>query len=145
MAICERRRRKANIIVPLASMGDIAFLLIIFFILTTNFVKEQDKQIEIASSNDIETINLCTGEIYACQGTPITTLPTECPVVATECPVITTQCPPIATACPAATTQCPPIATVCPAATYKTNGTACDDNNGRTSNDVCTDGVCKGT
>ena len=35
-----RRRRRAKILVPVASMGDIAFLLIIFFMVCSNFARE---------------------------------------------------------------------------------------------------------
>jgi biopolymer transport protein ExbD len=41
-----RRRRKSAIMVPVASMGDIAFLLIIFFVLCSHFVDESGKQLE---------------------------------------------------------------------------------------------------
>ena len=34
-----RRRKKPNLVLPLSSMGDIAFLLIIFFMLASNFMK----------------------------------------------------------------------------------------------------------
>ncbi|HEX7480683.1 MAG TPA: hypothetical protein VF331_22980 [Polyangiales bacterium] len=39
---------------------------------------------------------------------------------------------------------CSGSSTSCPAAANQANGTACDDNNPRTNNDVCTGGVCKG-
>jgi biopolymer transport protein ExbD len=42
--------------VPTASMGDIAFLLIIFFVLTTNFAREKHVQLKDPSSRDIQTI-----------------------------------------------------------------------------------------
>jgi len=35
-----RRRRRAKILIPVASMGDIAFLLIIFFMVCSNFARE---------------------------------------------------------------------------------------------------------
>lgn len=34
-----RRRKKPSLVLPLSSMGDIAFLLIIFFMLASNFMK----------------------------------------------------------------------------------------------------------
>ncbi len=40
--------------IPVASMGDIAFLLIIFFMLTSNFMKESDIKLEEAQAPDIE-------------------------------------------------------------------------------------------
>jgi biopolymer transport protein ExbD len=49
------RKKKSNfIMVPVASMGDIAFLLIIFFMLTSNFMQESDIKLEEAQSPDIE-------------------------------------------------------------------------------------------
>jgi len=49
------RKKKSNfIMVPVASMGDIAFLLIIFFMLTSNFMKESDIELEEAQAPDIE-------------------------------------------------------------------------------------------
>ncbi|MFO0755118.1 MAG: LruC domain-containing protein [Byssovorax sp.] len=53
--------------------------------------------------------------------------------------------------CPAAPDQChdqgtcAPATGVCSAAPAKANGTACDDGNASTSNDVCTNGTCAGT
>lgn len=41
-----RRARKATILIPVVSMGDIAFLLIIFFILCSNFAKKAGKTVE---------------------------------------------------------------------------------------------------
>jgi len=40
------RRSKAGIVIPVVSMGDIAFLLIIFFILCSNFAKKAGKNVE---------------------------------------------------------------------------------------------------
>ena len=47
-----RFRRKVP--VPLASMGDIAFLLIIFFMLLSEFAKDKDLQLELPLSTKIE-------------------------------------------------------------------------------------------
>ncbi|MFO0755120.1 MAG: LruC domain-containing protein [Byssovorax sp.] len=53
--------------------------------------------------------------------------------------------------CPAAPDQChdqgtcAPATGVCSAAPAKANGTACDDGNAGTINDVCTNGVCAGS
>ena len=47
MAIARRKRREANI--DVTSFSDIAFLLIIFFILTTTFVKPAGRKMEIPS------------------------------------------------------------------------------------------------
>ena len=51
-----RKRNRLAVMVPVASMGDIAFLLIIFFMLTSNFLKEAHVDIEQAASPDIEEI-----------------------------------------------------------------------------------------
>ncbi|MCJ8330355.1 MAG: biopolymer transporter ExbD [Lentisphaeria bacterium] len=51
----KRRKRKMPMI-PLSSMGDIAFLLIIFFILTSNFMKEKDLKYTRAQSEDIDKL-----------------------------------------------------------------------------------------
>lgn len=49
-----QRRTRQQPSVPLASMGDIAFLLIIFFILTTHFMKESHIEADLAESMDGE-------------------------------------------------------------------------------------------
>jgi len=51
-----RRRKKAAIIVPVVSMGDIAFLLIIFFMLCSHFAKEAGQNITPARSEDIDNL-----------------------------------------------------------------------------------------
>jgi biopolymer transport protein ExbD len=51
-----RRRRATATIVPVASMGDIAFLLIIFFVLATTFAKDKQKVVQ-ATSTDVEKIS----------------------------------------------------------------------------------------
>ena len=51
-----RKKSRLGIMVPVASMGDIAFLLIIFFLLTSNFIKEGHVNIEPAASPDIEKL-----------------------------------------------------------------------------------------
>ena len=50
-----RRRRRAAIPVPLASLGDIAFLLIIFFVLVSNF-KDQNVELEQPEAPNIERL-----------------------------------------------------------------------------------------
>jgi biopolymer transport protein ExbD len=52
----KRKRRKMPMAVSVASMGDIAFLLIIFFILASNFAKEAHIDLDTAKSPDIEKI-----------------------------------------------------------------------------------------
>ncbi len=51
-----RRTRRAATTVPLASMGDIAFLLITFFIITSSFVKNKGVELTEPESKDIELI-----------------------------------------------------------------------------------------
>ncbi len=52
-----RTRRRVNIYVPTASMGDIAFLLIIFFMLTSKFMQESHVVYKEAESPDIVTVD----------------------------------------------------------------------------------------
>jgi len=51
-----RKRKRAHFVVPLISMGDIAFLLIIFFILCSHFAKESGLKITPARSADIDSL-----------------------------------------------------------------------------------------
>ena len=51
-----RRRSRAKFIVPIVSMGDIAFLLIIFFMLCSNFAREAGINVTPAVSVDIESV-----------------------------------------------------------------------------------------
>lgn len=51
-----RKPRRLKPIVPVASLGDIAFLLIIFFVLTTNFMKERHIRLDPPESADIEQL-----------------------------------------------------------------------------------------
>ena len=51
-----RRKHRPQPFIPLASMGDIAFLLIIFFMLTSNFIKEAHVKIDPARSPDIDRL-----------------------------------------------------------------------------------------
>ena len=51
-----RRRRGKKIIVPVASMGDIAFLLIIFFMVCSNFAKEAGIPVDPPRSVDVEPV-----------------------------------------------------------------------------------------
>ena len=71
----KRRRRdkkSTKIIVPVASMGDIAFLLIIFFMVCSNFTKEAPVQLDNPTSLDIAKLKESSisvavdkeGEIY---------------------------------------------------------------------------------
>ncbi len=49
-----RRKKRPSLIVPTSSMGDIAFLLIIFFMLASTFMKSANITAEHASSENIE-------------------------------------------------------------------------------------------
>ena len=49
-----RRKARVGVSVPVASMGDIAFLLIAFFVLASQFAK--DLPVELAESIDIEVL-----------------------------------------------------------------------------------------
>jgi biopolymer transport protein ExbD len=49
-----RRRKKPNLVLPLSSMGDIAFLLIIFFMLASNFMKTGNVELDKPGSQDLE-------------------------------------------------------------------------------------------
>jgi biopolymer transport protein ExbD len=49
-----RRRKKPSLVLPLSSMGDIAFLLIIFFMLASNFMKTNKVELEKPLSPDLE-------------------------------------------------------------------------------------------
>ncbi len=67
-----KKRRRNAVMVPVASMGDIAFLLIIFFMLCSNFAKEAGLQIKPARAFDLDALqesNISvsideTGDIY---------------------------------------------------------------------------------
>jgi biopolymer transport protein ExbD len=48
-----RKSRRVAPTVPLASMGDIAFLLTIFFILTSNFAKDDTRNIKPPSAREL--------------------------------------------------------------------------------------------
>ncbi len=50
-------KKKSEVLaVPTSSMGDIAFLLIIFFLLTSKFMQESHVECEIPSSPDVQKI-----------------------------------------------------------------------------------------
>ncbi len=52
-----RRRRSTPIMVPTASMGDIAFLLTIFFMVCSNFAKENGIQFTPPQAMDVATVS----------------------------------------------------------------------------------------
>ena len=49
-----RKRKKPDLVLPLSSMGDIAFLLIIFFMLASNFMKTANVDLEEARAADLD-------------------------------------------------------------------------------------------
>jgi len=49
-----RRRKRMSLLLPTTSMGDIAFLLIIFFMLASNFMKTANVKAEDPRSPDVE-------------------------------------------------------------------------------------------
>ena len=49
-----RSKKRRNVQVPVASMGDIAFLLIIFFLLLSEFAKDKDLPIALPESEQVE-------------------------------------------------------------------------------------------
>lgn len=55
-----RRRRRRAIIVPVVSMGDIAFLLIIFFVLCSNIAREAGISVEPPVSVDLDQVDEST-------------------------------------------------------------------------------------
>ncbi len=67
-----KRKKKLELDINVGSFADIAFLLIIFFILTTTFIRPTGRQLEIpTSTNDPEqkeqkqlTITMVPGKIY---------------------------------------------------------------------------------
>lgn len=51
-----KRKKGTELVVPTSSMGDIAFLLIIFFMLTSKFMQEAKVKHELPSSAEVEKI-----------------------------------------------------------------------------------------
>ncbi|HUT31882.1 MAG TPA: biopolymer transporter ExbD [Planctomycetota bacterium] len=56
MKHARRRRRRARIVVPVASMADIAFQLIIFFMICSNFAKEAGIPVKPPSAPNLERL-----------------------------------------------------------------------------------------
>lgn len=52
-----RKKRKTKMAVPTAAMGDIAFLLIIFFMVASVFAKEAPGKVEEATAIDLEEVD----------------------------------------------------------------------------------------
>jgi biopolymer transport protein ExbD len=55
-----KRRRRRAVIVPVASMGDIAFLLIIFFVLCSNIAREAGITVDPPVSVDLDRVDEST-------------------------------------------------------------------------------------
>ena len=73
----QRKKKSSLIAVPVAAMGDIAFLLIIFFMIASTFAKEQHIEVEPPRSIDLEELEQAplsvtvdiNGEVYV-DGSP---------------------------------------------------------------------------
>lgn len=76
----KRNRRKMPMAVSVASMGDIAFLLIIFFILASNFAQEAHIDLDTAKSPDIEKIERSQVSVAVDKDGQIWLQGEECPV-----------------------------------------------------------------
>jgi biopolymer transport protein ExbD len=76
----KRTRRKMSVMVPIASMGDIAFLLIIFFILASNFAQEAHIDFDPAKSPDIEKMERSQVSVTVDKDGQIWLQGEECPV-----------------------------------------------------------------
>jgi len=48
------RKTRRKVLIPVASMGDVAFLLIIFFLLLSEFAKDKDLPINLPASEHVE-------------------------------------------------------------------------------------------
>ena len=53
----KRRRRRTTILVPVASMGDIAFLLIIFFMVCSRFAKDPGVNIDAPTTIEVTKLD----------------------------------------------------------------------------------------
>jgi biopolymer transport protein ExbD len=53
-----RKKKRRKVQVPVASIGDIAFLLIIFFLLLSEFSKDKDLSIDLPDSDQVEKIEV---------------------------------------------------------------------------------------
>ena len=49
-----RKKKRRKVQIPIASMGDIAFLLIIFFLLLSEFAKDKDLPIDLPESEQVK-------------------------------------------------------------------------------------------
>jgi biopolymer transport protein ExbD len=76
----KRKRRKMPMAVSVASMGDIAFLLIIFFILASNFAQEAHIDLDTAKSPDIEKMERSQVSVVVDKDGQVWLQGEECPV-----------------------------------------------------------------
>ena len=76
----KRKRRTMPMAVSVASMGDIAFLLIIFFILASNFAKEAHIDFDPAKSPDIEKMERSQVSVTVDKDGQVWLQGEECPV-----------------------------------------------------------------
>lgn len=53
-----QRKKRRTAIVPVASMGDIAFLLIIFFLLCSEFAKDKPLPLQLPRSEEVEKVKV---------------------------------------------------------------------------------------
>jgi biopolymer transport protein ExbD len=60
-----RRGSRTNVMVPVASMGDIAFLLIIFFIITSDFIKMRQADVALPRNPEIKEIEKASPIVVA--------------------------------------------------------------------------------
>jgi len=63
-----RRRARKKALVPLTSFGDIAFLLIIFFMVASIFMREQHINVTEAASPDIDLVELTVSVVVDEEG-----------------------------------------------------------------------------
>ena len=52
-----KRKKRMEMMLPTSSMGDIAFLLIIFFILSSNFMKTANVEMENPTSPEVDRVD----------------------------------------------------------------------------------------
>ena len=48
------KKKRRQVLIPIASMGDIVFMLIIFFILASEFDKRKNLDLELAESDQVQ-------------------------------------------------------------------------------------------
>ncbi len=76
----ERKKNRIPILIPMASMGDIAFLLIIFFLLTSNFIKEGHVKIEQAEAPNIEALEESSVSVSVDENGEVWLQGSQCPM-----------------------------------------------------------------